>query len=138
MAVIEMNWRPSHRDLQVFAVVQLIVATVVAWLLHRRLGWDAAAIGLMAASLAGVGAGLASPRLLRPLFVAWMLAAFPIGWVMSHVLLASVYYGVVTPIGFALRLCGRDALQLTRRPDANTFWVVRPEPPEPPRYFQQF
>lgn len=138
MALIEMNWRPSDRDLRVFALVQFIAAAVIAWLLHQRLGWDATAIGLAGASLIGIAFGLASPQFLRPLFVGWMLAAFPIGWVMSHVLLAFVYYGVVTPIGFALWLSGRDPLRLKRQPKAGTFWVVRPEPPKPSRYFQQF
>ena len=120
MAIIEINWRPSNRDLRMFAVVQLVVAAVCAWLLHRRLGWDAAAIGLIGLSLAGTVAGLVSPQLLRPLFVLWMVAAFPVGWVMSHLMLAVVYYGVVTPIGFALRLRGRDALQLKPGPEATT------------------
>jgi len=138
MALIEMNWRPSDRDLRVFALVQFIAAAIIAWWLHQRLGWDATAIGLAGASLIGIAFGLAFPQFLRPLFVGWMLAAFPIGWVMSHVLLAFIYYGVVTPIGFALRLSGRDPLRLKRQPKADTFWVVRPEPPKPPRYFQQF
>ena len=138
MAVIEMNWRPSHRDLRLFAVVQLIVASAGAWLLHRRLGWDAAACVVVAASLVITAVGLVLPQLLRPLFVGWMLAAFPVGWVMSHLLLAAVYYGVVTPIGLALRLRGRDSLQLKPRADATTYWVERPQPPDSTRYFRQF
>jgi Saxitoxin biosynthesis operon protein SxtJ len=138
MAVIEMNWRPSNRDLRVFAVVQLIVAGVVGWLLHRRLGWDAAAIAVAGSSCAATVVGFVSPQILRPLFVAWMLAAFPLGWLMSHLLLACVYYGVVTPIGFALRLSGRDSLQLRSKPDIGTYWVTRPESPDSSRYFRQF
>ncbi len=138
MAVIEMNWRPSPRELRVFAVVQLVAAAVIAWLLHRRLGWDTAAIGLIGTSLIALVVGMASPSVLRPLFVGWMLAAFPLGWVMSHVMLATVYYIVLTPIGLLLRLGGRDALQLKQRPDANTFWVERKPPAKPSRYFQQF
>ena len=138
MAIIEINWRPSNRDLRMFAIVQLVVAAVCAWLMYRRLGWDAAAIGLTGVSLVGTVAGLVSPQLLRPLFVLWMVVAFPVGWVMSHVMLAVVYYGVVTPIGFALRLRGRDALQLKTRPEATTYWSARPPAPEPTRYFRQF
>ena len=138
MAVIEMNWRPSPRELRVFAVVQLVAAAVIAWLLHRRLDWDTTAIGLIGTSLIALAVGMASPAVLRPLFVAWMLAAFPLGWVMSHVMLASVYYFVLTPIGLLLRLGGRDSLQLKQRPDANTFWVERKQPAKPSRYFQQF
>ena len=138
MAIIEINWRPTNRDLRLFAVVQLVAAAVCAWLLHRRLGWDAAAIGLLGVSLAGTAAGLVWPHVLRPLFVLWMVAAFPVGWVMSHLMLAIVYYGVVTPIGFALRWRGRDALQIKPRPKAETYWSVRPAAPEPTRYFRQF
>ncbi len=138
MAIIEINWRPSHRDLRLFAFVQLALASVCAWLLNRRLGWDTAAIGLMGVSLVATIAGLVSPQLLRPLFVLWMVAAFPVGWVMSHLMLAVVYYGVVTPIGCALRLRGRDALQLKPRPEATTYWSARPPAPEPTRYFRQF
>lgn len=138
MAMLEINWRPSNRDLRIFAGVQWIVAALAAWLLHRRMGWDAASWTLVAASTVGMIAGLASPQILRPLFVAWMVAAFPIGWVMSHVVLAIVYYGVVTPIGIGLRLSRRDSLQRKSRPDATTYWIKRSESPEPAQYFRQF
>lgn len=138
MAVIEMNWRPSNRDLRVFAVVQLIVACVAAWLLHRRWHWDSVASGLVVLSLGGLIVGMITPQVLRLPFLAWMLAAFPIGWVMSHVLLGIVYYGVVTPIGLVLRLRGRDVLQLKPRADVSTYWIVRPKTSETSRYFRQF
>lgn len=138
MAVIEINWRPSNRDLRQFAVVQLIVAAGAAWLLHRRFGWDVAAISLVVVSTAGLVAGLLSPQLLRPPFIVWMVAAFPIGWVMSHVVLAIVYYSVITPIGIALRLAGRDTLQRNVRPEDTTYWIPRDQPTDSSRYFRQF
>ncbi|MBS0202487.1 MAG: hypothetical protein JSS49_06265 [Planctomycetes bacterium] len=138
MAVIEMNWRPSHRDLRVFAVVQMIVAATGAWWLHKHWGWDLPAAGLMGVSVALLALGMFQPGRLQPLFVVWMLAAFPIGWVMSHLLLAIVYYGVVTPIGLLLRLSGRDTLQQQSRSNTDTFWIARPAPPESSRYFRQF
>ncbi|MDB5346460.1 MAG: hypothetical protein JWP89_4837 [Schlesneria sp.] len=138
MAVIEINWRPSDRDLRLFAVVQWFVAAAAAWLLHKKFGWDIAAIALLVASSAGLVGGLLVPLILRPLFIAWMVAAFPIGWVMSHLVLAIVYYTVITPIGFALRLAGRDTLQRNATPDATTYWTARPQPRESSRYFRQF
>lgn len=138
MALLEMNWRPSDRDLRLFSVVQFAMAAVAAWLIHRRLGWSGVAVILIAASLVGLVIGLLSPQRLRMLFVLWMLAAYPIGWVMSHVLLAIVYFGVVTPIGLCLRLRGRDSLQLKPRNNAESYWIARPAPPESARYFRQF
>ncbi len=138
MAVIEINWKPSHRDLRLFAVVQLVVAFIAAWLIQRRYGADALAMVLCVVSLAVLVTGLISPQLVRPLFLAWMIAAFPIGWVMSHVVLAVVYFAVVTPIAFALRMAGRDTLQRKPRPDATTYWIPRSTPSESNRYFRQF
>lgn len=138
MAVIEINWKPSHRDLRLFAVVQLVAMTVAAWLLHRKSGWNAMAVALLVASLVTMLVGIVTPPLMRPLFLAWMIAAFPIGWVMSHVALAVVYFGVVTPIAFALRLAGRDTLQRRPRSDAVTYWIPRSPRSEAGRYFRQF
>ena len=54
--------------------------------------------------------GLVAPRLIRPIYVGWMIAAFPIGWVMSHVVQALILYGLFTPVALVFRLIGRDAL----------------------------
>jgi hypothetical protein len=138
MAILEVNWQPSDRDLRVFAFVQLLAAGIIGWWLHRRLGWDGLAAVVVGGSVVGLIVGLIRPGILQTVFIAWMLAAFPIGWLMSHLFLAVVYYGVVTPIGFYLRWSGRDTLQRKPRPDAKSYWVARPELPESSRYFRQF
>lgn len=138
MSLMEMNWRPSDRDLRLFAAVQWIVAAICMWLVYRRFGWIVLPAVLIGLSSIGLIAGLIRPRSLQSLFVAWMLAAFPIGWLMSHVVLAIVYYGVMTPIGFVLRLRGHDALGLAPTRDAQSYWVERPGPSDPSTYFRQF
>ena len=88
------------------------------------------------AAVVGV-AGLISPNLVRPIFVGWMTIAFPIGWVISNVLLACLFYGMFTPLGWVLRLAGRDALR--RRPPSpvDSYWLPKPMPTDVDRYFQQ-
>ena len=58
---------------------------------------------LILAALFGV-AGLIRPGLLRPIFVGWMVMVFPIGWLMSRVLLGVLFYGLFTPLAIAFRL----------------------------------
>jgi hypothetical protein len=58
--------------------------------------------------------------------------------VVSHILLAVVYFGIVTPIGLIMRLAGRDALGLKRDPNATTYWVPHAMPKDSRRYFRQF
>jgi hypothetical protein len=81
---------------------------------------------------------LVKPAALRPIFVTWIIVAFPIGWCISTVLLTAVYYGVFTPLGLAFRIAGRDALQLRRRSDRDSYWMVKPAVTDARRYFRQF
>ncbi|MBI3666534.1 MAG: hypothetical protein HY236_09990 [Acidobacteria bacterium] len=68
--------------------------------------------------------GLAAPRWTVPFHRAWMKLAGWLGYVNSRVLLSIMYYGVLTPVGFLLRLAGRDPLR--RRKGAASCWIPRP------------
>ena len=59
--------------------------------------------------------GLLWPRVIRPVYVGWMVLAFPIGWTVSQAMLAVMFYGLFTPIGLLFRLIGRDPLHRARR-----------------------
>jgi len=98
---------------------------------------DAVTYGLGGAGLVLGTAGLVAPTLLRPVFTAWMAAAFPIGWVVSRVVLAALYFLVFTPIATAFRLMGRDPLRRRRVPGAS-YWQPKPAPSDPAQYFKQF
>jgi len=91
---------------------------------------------LIAGSAAAV-AGSLRPQLLRPIFVGWMLLVWPIGWLISHLILCAVFYVVVTPIGLTLRLLGKDSLGLSRR-HADSYWQPHKPPADLRRYFRQY
>ena len=40
-----------------------------------------------------------------------MVVNYPIGWVVTHVVMALIFYLVVTPLGVIMRLCGRDPME---------------------------
>jgi hypothetical protein len=54
---------------------------------------------------------LVAPRILAPAHRAWMKLAEVLAWVNTRILLGVVFYGVVTPIGLAMRLMGRDPMR---------------------------
>ena len=64
------------------------------------------------------------PGAYRWLFVGWMVAAFPIGWVVGHLLLAVTFFVVFLPIGIAMRAIGRDTLG-RRRGHVTSYWQPR-------------
>lgn len=67
-----------------------------------------------------------------------MYAAFPIGWVVSHVLMAVVFFGLFTLIGFLFRLVGRDPLMLRRPVNQASYWLPKARVEDKRRYFRQF
>lgn len=103
--------------------------------------WGRVALGpgtLCAAAAANLAAAAAAPGLLRPVYVALTTAGLPIGFTVSHVVLAIVYFGVFTPVAAVFRLIGRDALHRRFDRGAETYWTPRRAAPSTKRYFRQF
>lgn len=82
--------------------------------------------------------GLLKPSAVRWLFIGATVAAFPVGWLMTQLMLAVMFYLVLTPIAFLFRWRGRDELQLKRKAERSTFWISRGGPPKAENYLKQF
>jgi len=82
--------------------------------------------------------GLTRPEWMRWIYVGWMVLAFPIGWMVSQVMLAVMFYGLFVPIGLIFRLLGRDPLHRARRAELKSYWAPKPAPADLRRYFKQF
>jgi hypothetical protein len=81
--------------------------------------------------------GLMRPTAVRPIFVGWMIAAFPIGWTMSLLMLGIVYYGLVTPLGLFMRL-RRDPLERARPAGCTSYWTPKTTPADARSYFRPY
>ncbi len=138
MALVDINWNPSPKELRVFGVLQLVFFGAVAAISRRHFESAAPATVIVAASLAAACVALAAPRAIRPLYVAWMAAVWPIGWTVSHLVMACLFYLVFTPIGLIMRACGRDPLRRKFDRTAESYWCDREPTRGSSRYFRQF
>ena len=129
--------RPTTRVLRQIAAAWLVFFLLLAANQWWRHGHPTAGMALGAVALLGI-VGLFKPAALRWLFVGATVATFPIGFVVSHILLGVMFYLVFTPLALVFRWRGRDELQLRRRREKSSFWVTRPEPPPAGRYLKQF
>ena len=137
--MIEVNWNPTTRQLRQFGAVWLAMALVlIGGLVYYHTGSLAAALWLWLPAGAVSVAGLLRPQWMRPLYVGWICAAYPIGWTVSHLVMVVVYFAVVTPIGVIMRLLGRDPLQRRFDSTSSSYWVPRQRPAHGSRYFRQF
>jgi hypothetical protein len=127
---------PSGRLLRQFAGLWLLFfGGLACWhgLARHRVGLALAALALAVGLL-----GLLWPRAVRPVFVAWMVLAFPVGWAVAYALLAVVFYGIFTPLGLGFRLAGRDVLGLRRPAGRESYWWPKPAADGVASYFRQF
>lgn len=126
------------RDLRWFGGLGLLFAWGAAAWLSRTSGFNIWAIGLVIVGLLSGIAALTHPGWLRPIYVGWMRIVSPIGWLVGHVLLGIVYFGVLMPVGWGLRLFGHDPLQRQVDLNATTYWRPRSRQRTPSDYFRQF
>src|SRR5205823_10723495 len=117
-------WHPSDRRLRQFGILCLVFSSLLLARWSRHLGEISLAhqlatpvfIGAITLSLIGA-IGLFKPFVLRPLYVGWMIAAFPIGWTMTKFILGILFYGVFTPLGVCFGILGRDELCVKLQPE---------------------
>jgi len=129
---------PTDRKLREFAAIAAIVlAALAGWQMAARDGLFLAAGYVAAAAIVGL-IGLARPRWLAPLFSLWMIIAFPLAWLVSLLVLAAIFYGLITPLGLLFRLLGRDPLDRAWRGGHDSYWKEKPAPQSPERYLRQF
>jgi saxitoxin biosynthesis operon SxtJ-like protein len=127
----------SDKTLRQFAALSLLVfGGMAAWRLwHGQSG--AFTIVLLALALVIGGVGLLLPAAIRPIYAGWMIAAFPIGWAVSKIVMGLMFYLVFTPVGVLFRLMGRDPLQLRRR-QAGSFWAPKAPTQSGDEYLRQY
>ena len=145
--MIEIDWKPDDTKLRQFGFIAFAGFSGMAALAWFRLLAFAALSEetrpVVAVVLGGVGASallfsLVAPRANRPIYLLLSAIALPIGFVLSHVILAFLFYAMITPLGLLFRIIGRDPLERSHDPQATTYWVE----PRPRRgkdsYFRQF
>lgn len=138
MAIVEINLRPGKAELRWFGLLLLLFFGLIGALVAWRAGSLAVPSALWLAGAVLCAVYYAVRPLRRPMYLAWMYAVYPIGWVISHLLFGTIYFLVMTPIGLLLRLWGRDLLERRFEPEAETYWVERRARVEPSLYFRQF
>ena len=138
MALIEINHNPSRRELRQFAGIWFpaLAAVISYWVWHFTDVKTALSVLLPACAAGAIG--VVRPTWFRYVYIGWMYAAFPIGWTVSHLVLAATYYLLFTPIGLAMRLFGRDPMRRRWDPKTSTYWIPRRERTDSDRYFRQF
>ena len=75
------------------------------------------------------------PATLGPLNRLWTRFGLLLHKIVSPIVLGIMFFLVITPMGFVMRMLGKDPLRLRRDPKTGSYWIERSPPGPPPETF---
>ena len=138
MSLIKINRNPPRSQLAVFGLIWLVFfAGFGALMLWRGRPWSLVGpVWVMAAVVPAIG--WIVPAFMRIVYLGMAYLTFPIGFVLSFVLMVIIYYLVLTPVGLIMRIVGYDPIRRAFEPKAQSYWIARSGDDSAKRYFRQF
>jgi hypothetical protein len=141
MIDIDVTDRDEQRKFGLVMGAAFGVLTLVRWGVHR---WFQGEWGEPSYWLLFIGAdfavlGLIVPRVLQPVFWAWIKFALAINWVVTHVLLTVVFFLMIVPVRWLMTAFSGSPLNREWKTGADTYWEEADEQPDDPhRYLNQY
>ena len=138
MSLIKLNINPPLAQLKSFGRVWTPLFAIIIGFNVMFNGYFEAAVTIEVVAIVIVLVGWLRPEMLKIPFVAAMVVTYPIGIVVGWLLLRTIYYGCLCPIGLMLKVFKKDLLQQRWDLDAESYWTQRREVVVTQQYFRQF
>lgn len=136
--MIEIKRDFSQRELLWFGPLFALFGGMVGTIVSLKFGHTGLVRGIWLGSLGLIALYYLLPPARKVIFTGWLMAFYPVGWVLSHFLLTLVFYGVVFPIGLLTRLFRYDALSRHLDHETKSYWIPTETRQDLRRYFRQF
>jgi len=128
--------KENPQEWQKFTLVMTLALGLLDVICLRRrwisvsvfIGWDLILLGLVCACWF-------RPGWFRGLYRGGMTISFHIGQFLGRIMLTLFFFLVLTPLGLALRLAGKDLLALKKDARATTYWHSAKKPGDLERMF---
>ena len=139
MSMIEIDYNPSRKKLRDFGVIAIVASIILSLVLyffkHLAIQWTLIIIG---AGLFIFVTSLISLKLTRLIYLGLTFLTYPIGFVVSYLVMGIFYFLVITPVGLIFKLIGKDPLHRKFDYETKSYWLKRQSPDKLDRYFHQF
>ncbi|OGR86800.1 MAG: hypothetical protein A3J74_06390 [Elusimicrobia bacterium RIFCSPHIGHO2_02_FULL_57_9] len=120
------------RDFGIGLAIILLVFAGIAW---RKA--NPAASRYLGVAVLSAGLALSLPRAFAPCYKIWMPVALFLGRVNTFLLLALIYYLIITPYSLIVRWVEGDLLDETLK-DRDSYWQPKPPAKDLSGYRRQF
>ena len=135
---MKLDWNPKQGQLTGFARAWVVVfgggAAWFGWFNNQEqigviLGFLAAALPI---------AGLLYTPSTKFIYRVVSVLTYPLGWLLSHVILCIIYFGIMTPIGVVAKLFGHAFITKGKDKNKTSYWEKIKRPDVASSYFKQF
>lgn len=114
----------NTQELKKFGLLMAGVISVLFGLMIPFLGNHAYPLWPWTISSVFLIISLVHPKLLAKVYSTWMKIGHMLGWINTRIILAILFFGILTPIGCLLRLLKKDPLMKTPDPKLTTYRVT--------------
>jgi hypothetical protein len=84
-------------------------------------------------------AAICAPQVLGPLNIVWTRLGAFLHRIVTPLVMGFVFFAVLTPVAWIMRILGNDPLRLARDASASSYWIERQPPgPNPQSMVRQF
>ena len=123
------NIKSTARELREFGItigsILIVFGDVALW--RGKPFWPYP----LTAGIAFALLGLTVPSVLKGLQKAWMGLGIVLGFFVSRIVLSVLFYGIITPTGFMMKLLGKDILDERIDKKKSSYWHERPTTARP-------
>ena len=99
---------PAPRELKWFGILLVPFLSILASLSFLKWNSPVAGYSIATGGFLLVAVYALLPRSRPVIYRGWMAAVYPIGWLVSHVVMTILYFLVFTPVGLLMRATGHD------------------------------
>lgn len=114
--------KSTRKELREFGIVMAVffgILTALLWWKHKNF------LPMLSPAVFFAIFGFFIPTALKPLQKAWMGFAAVIGWFMTRLILAVLFFLVLTPLSLISRLTGKKYLNLKFRTSEPSYWLPK-------------
>ncbi len=119
------NIDSSNKKLREFGLLIGFIAVIISALLIYKGNNSYLYFGGI--GLALILLGIVFPKALLPFQKGWMIFAVILGFFSTRIILGILFYLVITPMGLAAKLFGKDFLDRKTESEKISYWIKRKE-----------
>ena len=114
------NKKSNNRS---FGILFFIVFLILG--LYPTLKGNSPNIYLISISIPFIILGIINSKILTPLSNAWIKLGEILGIIIAPIVMAIIYFFILTPISLVVRIFGKDLLSIKFDKQVNTYWINR-------------